>query len=100
MRLNKNFATILINLFHFGFKKKSENSAIGLLSNALKTKDLFPELLFFIKKHSAIFIRGTSRLVSHNINNKTTQYMYFGLSGHHQELHETVHETPDDGLIS
>ena len=36
-----------------------------------------------------ILIRGTSRWGSQNWNNKITQYIYFGLSGHHQELRET-----------
>ena len=34
---------------------------------------------------------GTSRWISQNLNNKNTQYIYFGLWVHHQELHETEH---------
>ena len=37
-----------------------------------------------------VLIRGTYRWVSQNWNNKSTQYIYFGLLGHHQESHETV----------
>ena len=36
-----------------------------------------------------ILIRETSRWVSQNWNNKNTQYIYLGLSDHHQELHES-----------
>ena len=37
--------------------------------------------------NKSLFIRGTSKRASQNFNK--TQYIYFDLSGHHQELHET-----------